>query len=497
MSVLQLRGVSVAWAAAAPILDSVSLTLDGGFYGLVGANGAGKTTLLSVLAGEHAPTDGVVTLSPRHAVVAYCRQVVDRRDDDVGALATRLDGLAAELRGRLALEPGELERWETLSPGERKRWQIAAALAREPDVLLLDEPTNHLDQDARQRLMGALRRFSGLGVIVSHDRAVLDALTTRTLRIHQRAVTLWPGRFSQAKVLWEQARAGQEAAHHAARARVRAAEAQLDGARRVQVAASRNVSTGARMKNRNDSDARGILATTKAQWAASKAGRVTAAARTELERARKAVSSVERDPTLGGHVFATYQRARNPVLFHLSEDALQRCGQVILRDVRVAIGREDRVRIQGPNGAGKTTLLEALVGSVPHPERVLYLPQELGLDQKAAALEHLRGLNTEERGRLLSIFAALGSEPERVLRGEAEHLSPGDARKLVLAEALSRQVWALIMDEPTNHMDLPGVERLEAALAHYPGALVLVTHDDTFAAKVTTRTLHVESGVVT
>src|SRR5262249_47506622 len=153
---------------------------------------------------------------------------VDRCDDDVDALAKREDGLAGELRGRLALDPNELERWRTLSPGERKRWQIAAALAREPDVLLLDEPTNHLDLDARKRLLSALRRFAGLAVIVSHDRAVLDALTTSTLRIHQRSVTLWPGRFSEAKPLWEQARAEQEAAHDAARERVRAAEVHLD-----------------------------------------------------------------------------------------------------------------------------------------------------------------------------------------------------------------------------------------------------------------------------
>src|SRR5262249_31710346 len=158
---LRLHGVSVAWAASAPILDSVSFTLDRGFYGLVGANGAGKTTLLSILAGERAPNEGSVVLTSRNAVVAWCRQDVDARDADVEALASRDDGVAAELRGRLALDRGELDRWETLSPGERKRWQIAAALTREPDVLLLDEPTNHLDVDARKRLLGALRRFAG------------------------------------------------------------------------------------------------------------------------------------------------------------------------------------------------------------------------------------------------------------------------------------------------------------------------------------------------
>ncbi|HPA82868.1 MAG TPA: ATP-binding cassette domain-containing protein [Thermoanaerobaculales bacterium] len=497
MSVLRLHGVGVAWAASAPIFDSASLTLDGGFYGLVGANGAGKTTLLSVLAGEREPSDGTVTLAPRNALVAYCRQVVDRRDDDVDALAARDDGLAAELRGRLALDPIELERWETLSPGERKRWQVAAALAREPDVLLLDEPTNHLDVDARKRLLDALRRFSGLGVIVSHDRAVLDALTTGTLRIHQRKVTLWPGRFSDAKLLWEQARSEQQAALDAARDRVRAAKDQLDAARRTQAAASKSISTGRRMKDKNDSDARGIHASTKASWAASKAGRVTASARTQLERAQKEVPVLERDATLGGRIFATYQRAHSPVLFHVSNAAIRRGEHVVLRDVRVTIGREDRVRLEGPNGAGKTTLLEALVASHAHPERVLYLQQELEEDAKAAALDRLRGVDSEQRGRVLSIFAALGSEPDRVLRAEAKHLSPGEARKLVLAEALSKQVWALVLDEPTNHMDLPSVERLEAALAEYPGAIVLVTHDDTFAANVTTRSLHLEHGTVT
>src|SRR6478609_991663 len=103
MSVLRLHGVSVAWAASAPIFESVSLTLDHGFYGLVGANGAGKTTLLSLLAGHFAPHEGTVVLSPKNAVVTYCRQDVELRDVDIDALAAREDGVAAELRGRLAL----------------------------------------------------------------------------------------------------------------------------------------------------------------------------------------------------------------------------------------------------------------------------------------------------------------------------------------------------------------------------------------------------------
>jgi ATPase subunit of ABC transporter with duplicated ATPase domains len=496
MAVLQMHGVGVAWSASVPILEEVSLVLDRGVYGLVGANGAGKTTLLTLLAGRGRPHEGSVAVRPREALVAYCPQRVDEVTADVRALAERDDADALGLRGRLALSPEQLPRWETLSPGERKRWQIAAALAQEPDVLLLDEPTNHLDTDARGRLVSALRRFAGLGVIVSHDRGVLDELTQHTLRVHQRGVKLYPGSYSVAQALWLDERAQQEEAAASAQRRVRRAEAQLDAARRTQEAANRGRSTKSRMKDKNDSDAGGILASTRASWAEDRAGRVVGKVRGQVARAREELVSLERDPTLGGSVFADYQRAPNAVLFHLETPALYAGDHLVLRDVRVTVGRDERVRLAGANGAGKTTLLEALLRSHARRERLLHLPQELTPTAIAASTARVLQSEPRRKGKILSIFAALGSDPERIVRGSPDGLSPGEARKLALAEALDRQVWGLVLDEPTNHLDLPSIERLESALETYPGCLLLVTHDDAFAERLTTRTLGVANGVI-
>ncbi len=138
----------------------------------------------------------------------------------------------------------------------------------------------------------------------------------------------------------------------------------------------------------------------------------------------------------------------------------------------------------GANGSGKTTLLETLVGRMRIPEeRLLYLPQELDARQEFDLLDRVRALLPEMRGRVLTVLAALGVDPDRLLASRS--LSPGEARKLMLAFALGRQVWALVLDERTNHMDLPGVERLEAALATYPGTLLLVSHDEVFAQRCT------------
>src|SRR5512133_2452361 len=203
MPSIRLERLSFAHADAVPILADADLVLPAGWTALVGENGAGKTTLLRLVAGELAPTEGRVRLDPPGAPVALCAQRVDAPGDDVAALAAREDGEARRLRATLALEPGALARWDTLSPGERRRWQIGGALAREPDVLLLDEPTNHADAAAREVLVAALRRYRGVGVLVSHDRALLDALARRTLRLHRGEARLFAASYGEARALWE------------------------------------------------------------------------------------------------------------------------------------------------------------------------------------------------------------------------------------------------------------------------------------------------------
>jgi ATPase subunit of ABC transporter with duplicated ATPase domains len=498
MTVLEARGVGVAFAASMPVLSDVSFVLDPGFYGLVGANGAGKTTLLRVLAGVLAPHEGTVRIRPAGAVLVHCPQDVDEAGDDVRAFASSTDGLASELRGRLALDEDGLARWPTLSPGERKRWQIGAALAREPEVLLLDEPTNHLDASARVRLLEALARFRGIGLVVSHDRAVLERLPRAILRVHEGAVTRYQGRWSDARAAWEAERREREEAHAKARAAVRAIERRLDDARSAQRAAERSLGARSRMKDENDHDARSAGAKAVAGWAEARAGRTVETVRHDLERARSRVPAIARDATSGGKVFAAYARAPHAVLFHLDAPELRAGDRLVLRDVRVNVGRDERVRVAGDNGAGKTTLLRALVEASRRGDRVLCLPQELPPDAVARLLADLRALGEDERGRVLSVFSALGSDPERVLRrrgGEAA-LSPGEARKLALASGLGRHAWALVLDEPTNHLDLPTIERLEEALSQYPGCIVLVTHDDAFARAVTARTLLLDGGTV-
>lgn len=497
MFVLDVHGVGVAYAASSPVVRDATFRLVPGWYGLVGANGAGKTTLLRVLAGELAPTEGTARRNPRDACVVLCPQEIDVLSEDVCAFAEDEDGLAFELRGRLGLATAHIERWPTLSAGERKRWQIGAALRREPDILLLDEPTNHLDVEGRRLLVGSLRRFRGIGVLVSHDRALLDELPRTTLRMHNAHVTVYTGSYSDAAKVWTMERRSQEEAHHRAKGKVRAIASRLAEARRDRESADRARSTGQRMKDKNDSDARGGLAKGAAAAAEARSGRNVHVVRGELTRAEAEVPTFTRDRTLGGRVFAAFERAPSAILFHVAETCITTGDATILHDVRLAIGRGERVRIVGANGAGKTTLLCALLRGGPAKARILHLPQELSPAAVVRLADQMRALAPESRGRVLSVFAALGSDPERIVLRRAEdaaRLSPGEARKLALAIGLGRHACALVLDEPTNHFDLPSIERLESALEAYPGAILLVTHDDHFATRCTSRVIEIKDG---
>ncbi len=491
-----LANLAFSYSSALAVLKEASLTLAPGWTGVVGANGSGKTTLLRILAGE-LPTDpSMVQRVPARQVIRYCPQRVGEVSPAVEELAHRWDGHAQRLRGMLELSPDQLTRWPSLSPGERKRWQVAAALADRPDLLLLDEPTNHLDTDARRLLTDELLAFQGVGVLVSHDRELLDLLTTRTLRIsagaHLRAYT---GNYTAARELWRTEEEQTRQSLSRLQSARRKIKQRLDATRESHRGAEKKISTASRMKGIRDSDARSTAAKGRAASGEQSLGRQVALLRRELERARTAVEGTRINQEVGASVFVLEEPAPRSTLLHLKASQIRKGERLLLEHVDLTVRRDTRVHLRGPNGSGKTTLMMEFLGasSLP-PERILFLPQELSQEDVLRNEEEMRALPDDKKGRLLQIVAALGIPPERILASESP--SPGEARKLALAMALTRQAWLLMLDEPTNHLDLPSIERLEEALGQYSSALVLVSHDSRLAGALTREAWTIRGGRV-
>jgi ATPase subunit of ABC transporter with duplicated ATPase domains len=486
-----------SYVDSVPIIAGATFQLTSGWTGVVGANGAGKSSLLKLIAGELEPSGGAIFFDPPSARVALCPQTVEQLTLAITEFAATVDGMSRRIMGELALDSDDLARWPTLSPGERKRWQVGAALAAEPQVLMLDEPTDHLDLEARELLTAGLMRYRGVGIIVSHDRTLLEVLTANTLRLDQTTARLWRGGYSIANSSWEaEAREHRDEYERLKHQRVTLAR-RLADKRRIATAAEANASAGAgkRMKGPRDHDATGMLAKGKARMASERISREAGLLRASVDRVDERLGEFTFRKEKGTSIFVDYVPAPVAKVLTLDQDAVCAGDEPILRDVHLVVKRDSRIFVAGPNGAGKTTLLAALMRGAHVPaERLLHLPQELTARDGAAMLDAVRALGAAARGRVLSVVAALGIDPDRLL--ESHQPSPGEARKLALAWGLGRQAWALVLDEPTNHLDIPAIERLELALIEYPGALVIVTHDDGLARQCTNERWRVGHGRV-
>jgi ATP-binding cassette subfamily F protein uup len=483
-----------------PLLDHAQFALESQErVGLIGRNGAGKSSLLKILAGLERLDDGTLQLQ-QGLRVAYVAQepaldanasvfdsvkaglapVLDlinrytHGDGDLDALQARIeaqDGWNWEQRvnetlHRLRLDPAAIV--GTLSGGTRKRVALAQALVARPDVLFLDEPTNHLDLDAIEWLEGLLMDFRGSVVTITHDRAFLDRVATRIVELDRGQLRSYPGNFTRYQTLKEEQLA-QEAVINAKADKLLAQE---------------------EVWIRKGVEAR----RTRAQ------GRITRLEHLREQRAerREAVGRVRMEVAAG---------APSGKLVAELDDAFKAFGEkTVVRDFTATILRGDKVGLIGPNGAGKTTLLKLILGEL-EPDRgtvrrgsnlqVAYFDQMREALDPDATLEDFISPGSEwieigrQRKHVKSYLGDFLFSPARA-GSPVRSLSGGERNRLLLARLFARPANVLVLDEPTNDLDIDTLELLEDLLQDYEGTVFLVSHDRTFLDNVVTSTIAFE-----
>ena len=486
---VQLDGVSFAYPGTSDLLfaDVDAFFPEGGWTGVVGANGCGKTTLLKLVSGALAPSSGTVrSLGSAQYVVQRTDDPPEEWDDFMNAW----DSSAVNWRIRLGIE-GEwadrsargAEGWSTLSHGERKRVQVAVALWHDPDVLALDEPTNHLDADGKRTLLEALKAYRGAGLVVSHDREFLDELCSQCLFVFPPHAQMRPGGVTSgmAEDRREQEHAQDEHATNAAKARRLRAAAQ-ERREAAEQSAARTNRLKARKSSMHDSDGREkrrlAKLTNKDGWGFSQ----SAALKSRAAKLAAPDRSIRVEYKTGFWLDGAGASQRDYVL-NVPAGTVELGDGRVLEHPPLQIRPDDRIALVGPNGSGKTSLLKRLLAETPLPrERLLVVPQEITEEESRRLHAEVKRLEPEPLGRLMTLVSRLGSRPGRLLSSETP--SPGEIRKILLAQGVARGPHLIVMDEPTNHLDLPSIGCLEDALAAAPRALVLVSHDARFLARL-------------
>jgi ATPase subunit of ABC transporter with duplicated ATPase domains len=474
-------------SAVAPLFTDLSLHVPCGFTGIVGPNGAGKTTLLKLATGQLTAGAGTVDAPAR---VVYCAQRTDDPPERFAEFLAAQAKSAWNIRAALGVEDDWMQRWASLSHGERKRAQIATALWTEPEVLAIDEPTNHLDAAARDALAAALQSFGGVGLLVSHDRALLDSLCSQSVFIDPPDVTVRPGGVTQgmqAAEIERQTLQRQHDKHKRAYKKVR-----REAARRQTLAQQAQGRRSKRGLSIKDHDAREKKDRARVSGKDGVGGKLRRQLAGQLDRARKRsqTSRVKKEYELG--IWLPGSTSKRNALLELPPGEVTLSHDKQLRYPELVIRPTDRIALTGANGSGKSTLVRHLVAALEiPPEQLTYVPQEIDAGQSRDLLERARQLATDQLGHLMTIVSRLGSRPERLLASEQP--SPGETRKLLLALGMVDAPHIIIMDEPTNHMDLPSIEALEMALADCPCSLLLVSHDRAFLRKLTQTNWHIGS----
>ncbi len=524
MALITLLNAQLAFGHV-PLLDHADFSLESAErVGLIGRNGAGKSSMLKILGGLDKPDDGTLQVQSGTRIAYVAQEPQLEADATVFAAVSEglariialideysqghgdLDAMQSEIEAldgwnweqrigetlhRLHLDPQAIVK--TLSGGTKKRVALAQALVAQPDILLLDEPTNHLDLDSIEWLEGLLVDFKGSIITITHDRSFLDNVATRIVELDRGKLLSYPGNFA-AYLVQKEEQAAQEAVINARADKLLAQE---------------------EIWIRKGVEAR----RTRAQARIVRLGEL----RAKREARREAVGSVNMDIASGDKSGKLVSE-----MVHVSKTFADRAdtvasagARVIVRDFSTTVLRGDKIGLLGPNGAGKTTLLKLILGEIkPDPAPANAPPPEpghspwgtvrLGSNVTVAYFDQMR--NALDLDATLEDFISPGSEwieignqkkhvksylgdflfsPARA-NSPVRSLSGGERNRLLLARLFARPANVLVLDEPTNDLDIDTLELLEDLLQSYDGTVFLVSHDRTFMDNVVTSTIAYE-----
>ncbi|MFZ2955659.1 MAG: ATP-binding cassette domain-containing protein [Candidatus Ozemobacteraceae bacterium] len=460
--------------ACEPLFKNISVHFSPGWTGIIGPNGSGKTTLLQMALGTLEPQDGYVL---RKGLAVYCPQRTDDPPDRWIEFLHSSDAVATRFRRVLHIDIAWQFRWNSLSHGERKRVQIAVALWQEPDIFLVDEPTNHLDEEAVSMLQQAMEGFSGTGLLVSHDRTLLDSLCGECVFLEPPIIRCFVGGYSRSIQQLE----GQDAGHALEREHLQKEHRRLHDIHQTRQEEARKADgkKSRRHLARHDSDGRAKIGLGIVTGKDGIAGQVARQVQGRIRQVQQKLDAMSVKKEYSMDFWLEGKASQRDALLRLNGGIIPLGDEKTLCFPDLIVGPADRIAIVGPNGSGKSLFVKHLVGELNlASEKLLYVPQEISLAETTHIMSELKKRPKKELGVVFSVISCLGSRPERLLQND--QASPGEVRKCLLALGIARECHLIIMDEPTNHLDLPSIRLLENALAGCPCGLLLVSHDTRF-----------------